>query len=111
MKLGDYDRARANLVEALTAAKEIGSEPRQLWGLRTAVELELLIGEAEHGAEWLGLVLNHPASEQTTRTEMAALQPTFEQKLGAAACADAMARGQSMSLDEVVSALLGQASL
>ncbi|NDJ62020.1 MAG: AAA family ATPase [Chloroflexi bacterium] len=101
------DSAREYLRGALWLAQDIGALPRTLNALAGFAWHALLVGQAERGAELLGLVLAHPASE-TWLLELcdADLCPRFAAVLPAADFAAARTRGAGLLLDGVLATLI-----
>jgi hypothetical protein len=100
VRLQQPENARRSLREGLLTAHEIAATPCVLNLLVGAAELALYRGRPERAAEWAGLVVHHPATEQDYRDEARKLYTTLEAAIEPQELAAAWAQGQSLELDE-----------
>ena len=63
-------------------------------------------GDPERAVEFLGLVLHHPATHQMDRDRAQALLSQLEPELPPEAFAEALERGRTLELEEVVTEIL-----
>jgi tetratricopeptide (TPR) repeat protein len=102
---GNVESARRYLRQALSEATAIGSASAMLYALVGFARLQARAAEPTCAAEWLGLVLAHPASEDGLPRARRMLEE-LKHELPAETLQAAMARGAALDLDEVVAQIL-----
>ena len=91
------------MAQAMPMARSIGSTSLELDILAEFAWHCLLTGDAERGAELIGLVASHPATEALVREEAERLMyDDFRKSLTPQGFADALERGKMLDLDTVV---------
>jgi len=95
--LGDYEGARGLLHDAFTLASTIRDTPLTLWILTGIASLLTKEGEKARALELLGLVLNHPATPQESRSKANAVLGDLRAGLKPNDYAAAMERGRAMA--------------
>jgi predicted ATPase len=109
LELGEEGQAEATLTESLELATNAQATPLMLQALLRIGELYLLRGHAPRGAELVGLVDHHPATEADVRQNIV---PRIRGKLEASMAPDEFAqlfhRGKLSDLSTVVETILGK---
>ena len=78
---GNLAAARENYAEALQIAAEIQYMPLMISALTNISELFLQTGQYQRGAEVLGLVLNHPSTDQPAKERVWRILADFEEQI------------------------------
>jgi class 3 adenylate cyclase/predicted ATPase len=104
--LGQYGPAQAVLHDALQQAQEHGWPLVTINVIITVVDLWLHTGNLSAGAELIGLVEAHEASDSEARTQVAGLRARYADQLAPDDLAAALDRGGRQSLGAVVERLL-----
>ncbi|MCX7855574.1 MAG: tetratricopeptide repeat protein, partial [Anaerolineae bacterium] len=104
--LGDHALAWKRLCEALSEAVAIGVAPLMLDALVGVALLWVETGKRERAAEFVGLVINHPATEVDTAQVAERVLTRLRQVLPAEQIEQAVAHGKELDLGAVVTKLL-----
>jgi tetratricopeptide (TPR) repeat protein len=104
--LGDQEVAQRCFREALQIALEIQNTPQILDILVEIAELLRVQGAKERAAEYLALILHHPASESTTQTEASRHLAQLATELPATTLQAAEERGKIRTPAEVAAEIL-----
>jgi predicted ATPase/DNA-binding SARP family transcriptional activator/Tfp pilus assembly protein PilF len=106
--LGNNEIAQRRFYEALQTALEIQNTPQILDILAGIAELLQLQGEKARAAEYLALVLDHPASERQTQTEASQHLDRLAAELPAELLRTVQEKGKSRTLADVAHEILGR---
>jgi predicted ATPase len=99
---GDVAAACRYYLEAIAQAQSVNVPSLVLKTIAAAAGLRAQLGEAEAGAEWLGLALAHPAYNANVQLTAGPIQAQLAALLPAETVAAALARGKGMSLETAV---------
>jgi tetratricopeptide (TPR) repeat protein len=103
--LGDYITAARFLHQAVRLALGLRAIPRALAAMTSIATLAARVGEHEQAAELASFCLHHVASQKVTQTYAALLLAELSGKVSAEVIAAAQAKGNAMTLEQVVEAL------
>jgi class 3 adenylate cyclase/tetratricopeptide (TPR) repeat protein len=103
---GDVSSARSLLRQALSEGRAIGGPNAVLYALVGLARLKAQDGEHVQAAEWLGLVLGHPAGEADALMRAERLLSELRAALSADQLEATLARGAKLDLDEAVAGIL-----
>jgi predicted ATPase/pimeloyl-ACP methyl ester carboxylesterase/DNA-binding SARP family transcriptional activator/tRNA A-37 threonylcarbamoyl transferase component Bud32 len=104
--LGEFDRARAHLTEALQVAAPLDEQGILLLVTAAAAQLYAALGKHEYAAELSALVANHYASWRETKVETAALLETVAAQLPSDVLTAAQAKGWQRDLWQTADELI-----
>ena len=113
VSMGDYAQAEYHLLQCLKLSKEVGFIRDVINLLSEFARLRAAQGDPGRAVELLGLVIQHPASNQTRWLEgrikdsATDLLAQLEGELPPESYLAALERGQKLDLDEVVEELVG----
>jgi tetratricopeptide (TPR) repeat protein len=101
--------ARLRLQDALHSARELGTPHFMAKALAAAVVLWRHSGQPEQSAVWAGLLSRHLPQLEPTLFDVA-VYAELESDLGSQAYHEALARGERLALDSVISEILASLS-
>jgi len=106
--LGDDDKAREYICQALRESSVMGVVPIVLEGLVGMAELQMKAGQHEEAAELLGVVLGHPSFFDETRQYADPVIAALREVLPTPRLEAALARGRLLELEGVVEGILAE---
>jgi predicted ATPase/class 3 adenylate cyclase/uncharacterized protein HemY len=102
---GNLAAARESHAEALQIAAEIQYMPLMISALTNVSELFLQTGQYRRGAEVLGLVLNHPATDQPAKERVWRILAEYEEQIPLEALKEARERKPGEDLENMIAML------
>lgn len=102
---GNITAARKNYAEALQIAIEIQYMPLLISALTNISELFLQVGQHQRGAEVLGLVLNHPATDQPAKERVWRILADYEELIPLHVLKEVREREASNEFEVVITSL------
>jgi class 3 adenylate cyclase/tetratricopeptide (TPR) repeat protein len=105
---GDLERARRCLRQALSEGMAIGSLIAILYAVVGFARLKAQAGEHTRAAEWLGLVMAHPSSDEHVLQRVQTLLTELHAALPAGQLEAALARGKALDLQAVLDEILAE---
>ncbi len=103
VNLNQIEAAWLPLNEGVQIARAIQSEFAQTSNLAVMAKIRLAQGDLETTALYFGLIMNHPASDASIRTEIERVDlPALRTRMDGAALDAALARGAAFTLDDML---------
>lgn len=109
LTLNDPDAARNYFTQVVARSLQAKTETFLLYGLLGYAQLYAHEGDLERGAQWLGLVLRHPAADVNVRNDAQPFFETLRDEMSPAALDTAMTQGAMLDFDHMVHDVLQMA--
>jgi len=108
LRLGEAEKARPHMDEALRMVVTMGSDSAKLYSLPEYARLRAGQGEVREAIEWIGLALGHPANDFLGRRYLEQVLSEIRGDLSEDEVQAALQRGAKLDLDGVIKSLLEQ---
>jgi len=106
MALGEVAEAEEHFRAGIRQAWEFGTLPLSLWAVADLGWVRARAGDSRTALAWLGLALSHPAADANVRDAADPVLAELRAVLSPEEIEAGLARGQTLTLEEVVQELL-----
>lgn len=100
--MGQDEQAREHCIKALSICQELKLMGSVFANLALLARLQAKAGDARRAFELAGLILDHPSSTHVSKERAEAVLKEFRSKLGEDAAQEALSRGKTFTLEDVV---------